>query len=278
MDINPLEPLGVVRPAVYAVYGAAFFLLAGIMLIPILQNKYPVSSRAYQQILKAALLACIAACADQFYWCVISLVELHVGLQESVRSWGAILLVKGIPAAALCYLLYKVVASGPALHREFKVGYSGPFHDVSAGDPKYYSECYVVACMPFAKIKVASDVWELAIRTAAEAAGLKAHRADDAIPMASIVDTVFTEIAYSHAVIADVTGANPNVLHELGWAQMLNKPIILISQAGAARLPAMLKHLHVIEYDQRDLAHLSDELASVLRRTKVSQLKVVNHG
>ena len=78
-------------------------------------------------------------------------------------------------------------------------------------------------------------------------------------------------------MIADLTGANPNVINEVGWAQILNKPIILISQAGAAGLPAMLQHLHVIEYDPSELAQLSTKLTNVLRRILTTKPRAADH-
>jgi hypothetical protein len=258
---------GVVRSVVYVVYGFIFLLLAILILRPILEKIYPVSSRAYREILKAALIACLAAFLDQFYWFVVTLGELKYGrLLEGPRSGWVLIPVKGLPAIALSYLFYKVFVSGTKLDHEFRAGYSGQLRDVSAENPNHYKERYVIACMPFAKIAVANDVWELAIKKAADDAELKAHRADDAIPIAAIVDTVYTEIIYSQVVIADLTGANPNVINEIGWAQMLEKPLILIAQAGSVRLPAMLQHLHVCEYNPAELAQLSTKLASVLRQ------------
>ena len=44
------------------------------------------------------------------------------------------------------------------------------------------------------------------------------------------------EIGQSDVVIAEITPANPNVFYELGYAQALGKPTILLAQRGA-KLP-----------------------------------------
>lgn len=51
----------------------------------------------------------------------------------------------------------------------------------------------------------------------------------------SIADSIHRRIRESRLIIADVTGNNPNVLNEIGIAQALGKPLLLITQGNPAR-------------------------------------------
>jgi len=64
-----------------------------------------------------------------------------------------------------------------------------------------------------------------------------------------ITDDLLAEISKSHICIADITGNNPNVLWEVGYAMALQKPLILLSQNIDA-IPFDLKHLRTIRYTQ----------------------------
>jgi hypothetical protein len=56
------------------------------------------------------------------------------------------------------------------------------------------------------------------------------------------------EIGQSDVVIAEITPANPNVFYELGYAQALGKPTILLAQRGA-KLPFDIASYRVVFYD-----------------------------
>jgi nucleoside 2-deoxyribosyltransferase len=51
-----------------------------------------------------------------------------------------------------------------------------------------------------------------------------------------------------HLVIAEITPANPNVFYELGYAQALGKPTILLAQRGGT-LPFDIRSFRVVYYD-----------------------------
>ena len=91
---------------------------------------------------------------------------------------------------------------------------------------------------------------------------LVCQRADD-ICKPNILETILGSIAQAEFIIADLTGANPNVFYELGIAHSHKeaKNVILLSQ-GMEHVPFDLRHLRCIMYKQSDhgLEALSKEL------------------
>jgi hypothetical protein len=66
--------------------------------------------------------------------------------------------------------------------------------------------------------------------------------------------------------VADVSGNNPNVMWETGYAMALGKPTILIGQDIDA-LPFDLRLHRVLQYDTADLSALGDRLSKAIRDT-----------
>jgi hypothetical protein len=56
-------------------------------------------------------------------------------------------------------------------------------------------------------------------------------------------------IRSADVIVADITGANPNVFFELGLCYAQNKDVILITQEGAEQTPTDVRHLEFIHYD-----------------------------
>jgi hypothetical protein len=84
------------------------------------------------------------------------------------------------------------------------------------------------------------------------------ERVDEQIFQDSILERVYKQIAPSDIIIADMTGRNPNVFYETGYAHALNKRVILLTQ-HAADIPFDLKHYPHIVYESR-LTYLKEEL------------------
>lgn len=86
--------------------------------------------------------------------------------------------------------------------------------------------CFVL--MPFAeKFDV---VYRTLIAPAVETAGLSAIRADELTTPGFILEQIRSAIQQARICVADVTGANPNVLYELGFAQASGKPVVMIAE------------------------------------------------
>jgi hypothetical protein len=91
------------------------------------------------------------------------------------------------------------------------------------------------------------DVYKFGIKGAAEDAGAYAERIDEQIFSEGILDRVFNQINKSDVVVADMTGRNPNVFYEVGYAHALGKIVLLLTQK-ADDIPFDLKHHQHIVY------------------------------
>lgn len=97
-----------------------------------------------------------------------------------------------------------------------------PFHD-------NYSEDYMV------------------IREACTQSGFNAYRGDENYIKGDIFPEMLKLIVKANLIIANVNGRNPNVLYELGIAQALDKPVILIS-SEPDKLPIDIKSKRFLVY------------------------------
>jgi nucleoside 2-deoxyribosyltransferase len=86
--------------------------------------------------------------------------------------------------------------------------------------------CFVL--MPFSESF--SDIYELGIKEACNDAGAYCERVDEQIFQERILDRIYNQIAKADIIIADMTGKNPNVFYEVGYAHALGKNTILLTQ------------------------------------------------
>jgi hypothetical protein len=75
--------------------------------------------------------------------------------------------------------------------------------------------------MPFAD--EFTDVYKYLITDALQDTGYTVKRADDIKSQNNILGDIIAGIVTSDLIVADLTGANPNVYYELGIAHALNK-------------------------------------------------------
>ena len=80
---------------------------------------------------------------------------------------------------------------------------------------------FVFVLMPFAS--EFDDVYKLAIRPAADAAGAYCERIDEQIFADNILARLYNQIAKADLLVADMTGRNANVFYEVGYAHALGK-------------------------------------------------------
>jgi len=114
--------------------------------------------------------------------------------------------------------------------------------------------CFVL--MPFDD--AFKDVYQIGIKEACTAAGAYCERVDEQIFHERILDRIYNQIAKADLIIADMTGRNPNVFYEVGYAHALGKPTVLITKQ-ADDIPFDLKHFPHIVYGD-SLVTLRDEL------------------
>lgn len=58
---------------------------------------------------------------------------------------------------------------------------------------------------------------------------------------AALLDSVIRMIRKADLIIADITGSNPNVMYEVGFAHALRKPVLLIVGNGQEQVPFDLR-------------------------------------
>jgi hypothetical protein len=114
--------------------------------------------------------------------------------------------------------------------------------------------CFVL--MPFSE--EFEDVYRIGIKEACDNANAYCERVDEQIFSERIIDRIYNQIAKADIVIADMTGRNPNVFYEVGYAHALGKLTILLTQ-NADDIPFDLKHFPHIIYGTR-ISYLRDEL------------------
>lgn len=122
--------------------------------------------------------------------------------------------------------------------------------------------CFVL--MPFASSF--NDIYEFGIKGACADAGLYCERVDEQVFLGSMLERIYNQISRSDLLIADMTGKNPNVFYEVGYAHALGKNVILLTSV-AEDIPFDLKHFPHIVYGNeikslraslaRNLAHLT---------------------
>ena len=98
------------------------------------------------------------------------------------------------------------------------------------------------------------------------AAGWLILRADEIARPRRITDAIFQGILTSDLVVADITGSNPNVFYELGFAHASGRDIIMLCQGSPKRLPFDIAHERTVFYAATDagLRTLEDELRKLV--------------
>lgn len=92
-----------------------------------------------------------------------------------------------------------------------------------------------------------NDVWKGGILRAAKAESFTAIRVDMINRSTNITDDIVESVDKCRLAIVDVTGNNPNVMFELGYAVARAKPNIIISQS-VDYLPFDIRNIRTIVY------------------------------
>lgn len=126
----------------------------------------------------------------------------------------------------------------------------------------------VFVIMPFAESFL--PVYTDAIRPSIVESGAKCLRADEANSTGPMTPKIHTFITESTVCVADLTGANPNVIYEVAYALANQKKVILITQGRREELPFDIRHHFAIEYrpDGDGLAKLKQALKRSLEELR----------
>jgi guanylate kinase len=100
-----------------------------------------------------------------------------------------------------------------------------------------------------------------AIKRACDDVGVRAERVDDTEFTGQITEKVLSSIRVSEFVIADLTHERPNVYYEIGYANALNKPLVLVARRGT-KPHFDVQGMRVLYYD--NLVKLEDSLRKVI--------------
>lgn len=138
--------------------------------------------------------------------------------------------------------------------------------------PKNHAEIFVD--IPYGERRFESAF--RAIQMAGERFGLRAERAKDRIDNRLLIEKMLTMIGQCKYVVADLTGANPNVLYELGYAHALGKRVLLLARQeseGAStvdRLPFDVRGYDVVMY------HSEFDLIDIISQFLISEGEKLN--
>lgn len=125
-------------------------------------------------------------------------------------------------------------------------------------------QVFALVLMPFNEAY--TDVYELGIKGAAIDRGIQVERIDEQLYQENILDRIYRQIDLADLIIAEMTGRNPNVFYEVGYAHAKNKLNLLLT-SDAADIPFDLKHKRHIVYG-KSITTLRRELGIALEWAK----------
>ncbi len=92
------------------------------------------------------------------------------------------------------------------------------------------------------------DIYKLGVKETAEKLGITAERVDEQIfHKENILERIYNQINVADFIIADMTGRNPNVFYETGYAHAKGKTCLLLT-SDTDDIPFDLKHHRHIVY------------------------------
>ena len=104
---------------------------------------------------------------------------------------------------------------------------------------------FIFVLMPFDSEY--DDIYKFGIKGAANEVGAYVERLDEQIFSEGMLDRIFNQISRADVIVADMTGRNPNVFYEVGYAHALGKIVLLLTQ-DTSDIPFDLKHRQHTEY------------------------------
>ena len=91
----------------------------------------------------------------------------------------------------------------------------------------------------------------------------RAIRADDIFRPGNVVDQIKEAIQHADFCVADITGNNPNVMWEVGYASALRKPVIAVRQHNE-QIPFDVRQERLLNYDLQQLSSFRPKLAKAV--------------
>lgn len=110
-----------------------------------------------------------------------------------------------------------------------------------------------------------NDVYKLGIKETAKDCDVDAKRLDDDFFDTNMVEKIYQKIDSADFIIADMTGRNPNVFYEVGYADAKKKLILLLTK-NINDIPFDFKQRLHIEYE--DVSSLKERLSDKIEWAK----------
>lgn len=127
-------------------------------------------------------------------------------------------------------------------------------------------KAHIFVAMPFAKEM--RDIWMFGIYQTVRSAGLLCERIDEEVFTGDIIERMKKRIETADLVIADLTGGNPNVFLEVGYAWGKKRPTVLLCKQTNNKkkdkpLPFDVRGQRCLLYE--DAADLQEKLTKELK-------------
>ena len=91
------------------------------------------------------------------------------------------------------------------------------------------------------------DIYKFGIKETAQTIGIKAERVDEQLYTEGMLSRIYSQIDQADLIITDMTGRNPNVFYEVGYAHAKNKLCLHLTQ-DTTDIPFDLQHQRHIVY------------------------------
>ena len=106
-------------------------------------------------------------------------------------------------------------------------------------------DIFAFVLMPFSS--AFDDIYKFGVKEPASELGIVAERVDEQIYREGILERIYRQIEYADIIIADMSGQNPNVFYEVGYAHAKEKLCVLLT-SDSNDIPFDLKHRRHIVY------------------------------
>lgn len=132
----------------------------------------------------------------------------------------------------------------------------------------------VVVLMPSAKRF--DERYTLGVKEPLEGLGVSCERVEELDFAGDIVKKIFEIIGEATLIVADMSGRNPNVFYEVGYAHGLGKPVVLLTEK-VDDIPFDLKGQRHIIYG-RSIVRLREELLKTVREILKGRVAAASPG
>lgn len=122
---------------------------------------------------------------------------------------------------------------------------------------------------PGSEVRRRSDlILEHVITPGVEPFGYVPVRADQIAEPGLITNQVIQRVVYDPLVVADLSGANPNVFYEVALRHALRKPVVLLADAGQA-IPFDIAGARAVLVQGLDIGQLRDAATELTRSVEI---------